>query len=47
MADLLFVAVLLAFFAVAFVVVKACERIIGPDEITTTDVATDEERLAA
>jgi hypothetical protein len=30
-ADLLVVAVLLAFFALAVVFVRACERIIGPD----------------
>jgi hypothetical protein len=30
-ADVLFVAVLFAFFALAVVFVRACERIIGPD----------------
>ena len=31
MTDLLMLAILVAFFALAVVVVKACERIIGPD----------------
>jgi hypothetical protein len=31
MGDLLFVAVVVAFFAVALAYVKGCERIIGPD----------------
>lgn len=31
MADLLFVAVIVAFFAVCLLLVKACDRIIGPD----------------
>jgi hypothetical protein len=32
MADLLFVAVIIAFFAVCLLLVKACDRVIGPDE---------------
>jgi hypothetical protein len=32
MADLLFVVVIIAFFAVCLLLVKACDRIIGPDE---------------
>jgi hypothetical protein len=31
MQDLIFVVILTAFFALAVVFVKACERIIGPD----------------
>ncbi len=31
MTDVLFVAILTAFFALAVLFVKACERIIGPD----------------
>jgi hypothetical protein len=46
-ADVLFLAILVAFFAVAVVFVHACERIIGPDleaeasiaEPTTTEQA--------
>jgi hypothetical protein len=33
MADVLFVAVVVAFFALAAVFVVACDRIIGPDEL--------------
>ena len=49
MADLLFIAILIAFFGVAFALVKACDRIIGPDERTATDAQTDteQERAAA
>lgn len=32
MADLLFVAVIIAFFAVCLLLVRACDRIIGPDD---------------
>jgi hypothetical protein len=32
MADLIFVAVIVAFFAVCVLLVKACDRIIGPDD---------------
>ncbi len=32
MADLAFVAVTLTFFALCLLLVKACDRIIGPDE---------------
>ena len=31
MTDVIFLAILVAFFALAVVFVKACERIIGPD----------------
>ena len=39
MTDLLLIAVLFAFFGVALLFVKACERIVGPD--------TETERLEA
>ena len=39
MADLLFVAVIIAFFAVCVLLVKACDRIIGPDEGRLDDAA--------
>lgn len=40
MADVLFVLVVVAFFAVAAAFVVACDRIIGPDELPeATDVA--------
>lgn len=32
MIDLIFVAILIAFFALSVVFVKACDRIIGPSE---------------
>ena len=51
MADIVFIAVIVAFFAVAAVVVKACERVIGPDaELTvagTGGEAPADEELAA
>jgi hypothetical protein len=40
MQDVLFVAVVLAFFAIAMLFVVACDRIIGPDE--GSDLATPE-----
>jgi hypothetical protein len=46
--DLLFVAILVAFFAVAVVFVYACERIIGPDLEADVPVdAAEPERTAA
>ena len=33
MADVLFVAIVMAFFALASLFVVACDRIIGPDEL--------------
>ena len=51
MQDVIFIAILTAFFALAVVFVKACERIIGPDvEAARLDAglpATDEEQAAA
>jgi hypothetical protein len=48
-ADVLFVAALIAFFALAVVFVRACERIIGPDlEAEMSPAATTEpDRRAA
>ena len=38
MEDLIFIALLVAFFALALLFVRACERIIGPDvEATRVD----------
>ncbi len=43
MQDVIFVAMLCVFFAVAFAFVKACERIIGPDvEATRVDAEATE-----
>jgi hypothetical protein len=36
LADLVYVAVIIAFFALAAVLVAACDRIIGPDELAGT-----------
>ena len=48
MADVLFLAIFVAFFALAVVFVRACERIIGPDlqADTTVDTATSESAAA-
>jgi hypothetical protein len=50
MEDVIFIAILTAFFALAVVFVKACERIIGPDiEASRSDsasVAADDEVAA-
>jgi hypothetical protein len=49
MEDVMFVAILTAFFALAVVFVKACERIIGPDvEAARGDApASGDEQAAA
>ena len=51
MADLAFVLVIIAFFAVAAVFVRVCDRIIGTDEEAFADAPATEiaeaERLAA
>jgi hypothetical protein len=48
MADVIFVAVIVAFFAVAVAYVKGCERIVGADTGTATDAAdTDADEAGA
>jgi hypothetical protein len=53
MTDILMLAILVAFFALAVVFVKACERIIGPDieavrnEGSSVDASTDDGAVAA
>lgn len=55
MADVTFVAILTAFFALAVLFVKACERIIGPDleaarlgaDSANVTVGGDEKQAAA
>ena len=48
MTDVLFLAILVAFFAVAVLFVKACERIVGPDtEAVPADEVVDETPVAA
>jgi hypothetical protein len=44
-ADLLFVSIVVAFFAIAVVLVWACDRIIGPDPVHTIDDVADLEHL--
>jgi len=39
MSDLIFLAIIVGFFAVAFGLLRACERIIGPDPVTATPSA--------
>jgi hypothetical protein len=43
MRDLVFVAIVVAFFAIAAVYVRACARIIGPDELVSSAATEDEE----
>ena len=47
MADILVLALLVAFFALAVVFVRACEHIIGPDLETAADSASSESEEAA
>jgi hypothetical protein len=49
MADLVFVLIMLAFFALAAVFVTVCDRIIGTDEEAFADAPDipEQERLAA
>lgn len=41
MADLLYLATIVAFFALMVVFVRVCERIVGKDDVTGTDVDLD------
>ena len=43
MRDFVFVAIVVAFFAVAALYVRACAAIIGPDELVSTPTPEDEE----
>jgi hypothetical protein len=49
MVDVILVAILVAFFALAVLFVKACELVIGPDieAARAGTTTTDEERAAA
>ena len=40
MADVLFVALILAFFGLAALLVRACDRMIGPDVVPVADDGT-------
>ncbi len=37
MADVVFLALIVGFFALTVLLVKACDRIIGPDELVTAN----------
>jgi hypothetical protein len=41
--DLIFVAVIIAFFAISVVFVRLCERIVGSGEVVVADVPTTTE----
>ena len=41
MADLLYLATIVAFFALMIVFVRVCERIVGKDDVVDTDVDLD------
>jgi hypothetical protein len=45
MADVIMVAILLAFFASAVLLVKACDRIIGVEELTVIDGGLGEDEV--
>lgn len=47
MADLVFVAVIVAFFALATGFVVVCDRIIGPDELIDEVTAESRDRVRA
>jgi hypothetical protein len=47
MADLLFVALLIGFFALSVVFVRACERILGADELEVLEMTDSDEAVAA
>jgi hypothetical protein len=51
MGDVLFVAILVAFFALAIVFVRACDRIVGPDtgslDVADTSATSDTDEVAA
>ncbi len=45
MRDLIFVALIVAFFALSVVFVRLCERIVGAGEVVVADVSTTDEPL--
>jgi len=48
MADVLFIGVMVGFFALAVVLVRACDRIVGVDDPSVTvTVAADEDTVEA
>ena len=48
MADLLFIALLIGFFALSVLFVRACEKILGDDDGTVVEPSADDDvRVAA
>ncbi len=47
MGDVIFVALTLALFGLAWLLVRACERIIGPEEVTELAVGRHEDAETA
>jgi hypothetical protein len=47
MRDLVFVAIVAAFFAIAALYVRACALIVGPDELVSSQSTEDDEPAAA
>jgi hypothetical protein len=47
MQDLVFVVILTAFFALSVLLIKACDRIIGPEPVTSVEDTEEAERQAA
>jgi hypothetical protein len=47
MADLIYVAVLIGFFALAALFVRACDHIVGPDDEAPTVAPSDDAELLA
>ena len=47
MADVTFIVVIVALFGLASLLVRACERIIGPEEVMALPVEERDEELAA
>lgn len=41
MSDVIFIAVMIAFFVLCALYVSVCDRMIGPDELTTIGQGTD------
>ena len=47
MGDVIFVALIVALFGLASLLVRACEHVIGPEEVTNLPVADPAEEMVA
>lgn len=47
MSDVLFVAIMIAFFGLCVVLVRVCDRMIGSGDVTFADAGQEEEQLVA